>query len=366
MRAGGGDVCAHSKKSTLAGSKQMDLEFAKQMIDQYGYLAVFISTFIEGEVVVLAAAMLASAGLLQAHWVIAAAALGAFVGHIMFFAIGRWKGMQLIESIPSLRRHYPKANLVMDKYANWSVFIFQYLYGLRLVSAILFGCSTISFPRFLMLQVINCISWAALAFFAGHVIGKVAYEIFEMLGIYGLLLVILGLAVVGLLLYQRFAHHHVQGFLASGRELAAEQTNETEGRHFTLEQLTYHIELAKRSDKPLSLILLKLPASLKGGADNRLDVRLSLLAHELCRLLRLTDIPARFSHDTFAVLAPNSDVQGAKQALVRLMAELSHDKAAQGEHQAALMVGVSQWKPGMGSGNMLDAAYNQMQPVTNP
>jgi len=344
----------------------MDLESAKQLIDQYGYLAIFFSTVIEGEFVVVAAAAIAAAGLLQAHWVIAAAALGAWVGHLLLFAVGRWKGMQLIESVPTLRRHYPKANLIMDKYANWSVFVCQYLYGMRLVSAMLFGCSTISLGRFMALQVINCIIWALLAYFAGHLIGLVAMRVFEMVGIYGLLLATALLAGLVLFLYQRYGHHHVKGFLAESRDVSPEQTNATEGRHFTLEQLTYHIELAKRSDKPLSLILLKLPATLKGGADNRLDVRLSLLAHELCRLLRLTDIPARFSHDTFAVLAPNSDEQGAQQALVRLMAELARDKAAQGEYKAGLLVGVSQWKFGMGSGDMLDAAYHQMQPVSNP
>ena len=342
----------------------MDLESAKQLIDQYGYLAIFLSTVIEGEFVVVAAAAIAAAGLLQAHWVIVAAALGAWVGHLLLFAVGRWKGMQLIESVPALRRHYPKANLVMDKYANWSVFVCQYLYGMRLVSAMLFGCSTISLARFMALQVINCIIWAMLAYFAGHLIGVVAMQVFEMVGIYGLLLAAALMAGLALFLYHRYGHHHVKGFLAESRDVSAEQTNAAEGRHFTLEQLNYHIELARRSDKPLSLILLKLPVGLK-GEESRLDVRLSLLAHELCRLLRLTDIPARFAHDTFAVLAPNSDAQGAQRALVRLMAELSHDKAAQGEHQAPLMVGVSQWKSGMDSGDMLDAAYHQVQPFAN-
>ncbi|OIQ01235.1 MAG: hypothetical protein AUK36_10565 [Zetaproteobacteria bacterium CG2_30_59_37] len=344
----------------------MDLESAKQLIEQYGYLAIFLSTVIEGEFVVLAAAAIAATGLLQAHWVIAAAALGAWVGHMLLFAIGRWKGMQLIESVPSLRRHYPKANLVMDKYANWSVFIFQYLYGLRLVSAMLFGCSTITLGRFMALQVINCIVWAMLAYFAGHIIGMLAARIFEMVGIYGLLLSVAAVAFVLLVLYQRFAHRHVQGFLASGREVAEEQLNATEGRHFTLEQLAYHIELARRIDKPLSLILLKLPACAGGEPGNRLGVRLSLMAHELCRLLRLTDIPARFARDTFAVVAPNADVAGAHQAIARLLAELKPEKSCADGALPQLFVGVAGWQAGMSSGRLLDAAYAALQHGERP
>lgn len=341
----------------------MDLESAKQLIDQYGYLAIFLSTVIEGEFVVVAAAAIAAAGLLQAHWVIAAAALGAWVGHLLLFALGRWKGMQLIEAVPALRRHYPKANLVMDTYANWSVFVCQYLYGMRLVSAMMFGCSTISLARFMALQVINCIIWAMLAYFAGHMIGMLAMRVFEMVGIYGLMLAVALLAVSILVLYQRFAHRHVQGFLASGREVADEQVHEQEGRHFTLEQLAYHIELAKRSGKPLSLILLKLPACSKAEPGNRLEVRLSLMAHELCRLLRLTDIPARFAHDTFAVVAPNSDAAGAHRAVLRLLGELRSEKACEDGFSPALLVGMAEWQAGMSSGRMLDTAYSDMQQV---
>ena len=88
----------------------MDMELARQFIEQYGYLAIFLSTVIEGEVVVLAAAALASSGLLEAQWVIVYAALGAYVGHLLLFAVGRWKGMALIEAGPPAAhgpvRHY--------------------------------------------------------------------------------------------------------------------------------------------------------------------------------------------------------------------------------------------------------------------
>ena len=346
----------------------MDMELAGRLIEQYGYLAVFFSTVIEGEAVVLAAALLSTGGLLQAHWVIAAAALGAFVGHIMFFAIGRWKGMQLIEALPFLRRHYPKANLVMDRYANWSVFVFQYLYGTRLISAILFGCSTISFPRFLLLQLINCITWSVLAFFAGHVIGMIAYKLFEMVGLYGLMLIVTLLAMLILLLYHRYGHHHVKGFLSGGRDVAAEQADAVQGRHFALEQLEYHIQLAARAAVPLSLLLLRLPGNGHGESGERLDVRLSLLARELCRLLRLSDIPARFGRDTFAVLVPHTDAVGARRAVARLLAELAPDRAGmQGDGDAAaLWVGMAEWRAGMTSGQMLDHAYGSMQQVRSP
>ncbi|MDQ6965970.1 MAG: hypothetical protein Q9M23_03475, partial [Mariprofundaceae bacterium] len=85
-----------------------------------------------------------------------------------------------------------------------------------------------------------------------------------------------------------YGHHHVKGFLGSDRTVAVEQVNAAEGRHFTLQQLDYHMQLTARSEKPLSLLLLKIPKGKGSAAEDKLEVRLSLVAHELCRLLRLT------------------------------------------------------------------------------
>ncbi|MDX8407767.1 MAG: VTT domain-containing protein [Mariprofundaceae bacterium] len=333
----------------------MDMELARQLIEQYGYLAVFLSTVIEGEVVVLAAAALASSGLLEARWVIVCAALGAYVGHLLLFAVGRWKGMALIEAVPALRRHYPKANMIMDRYANYSVFVVQYMYGMRLISAMLFGCSTISLPRFMLLESINCIIWALLAYFAGHLIGVVAVQLYHTLGLYGLLAVIGLILGAVALLYHRFGHHHVKAFLASGREPAAEQMKPVEGRHFLLEQLEYHIGLAGRNNQPFSLMLIRWSGANAKQTDSHEDM-LTMLAGELCRFLRLSDIPARFSHDTLAVLAPGTSLAGAERARERLLQHLEK----QGLAGDALALGLVEWQSGSTSGGLLDAAFQEL------
>jgi len=185
------------------------MDWAQQFVEQYGYWAVFIWTFIEGETVFIAAAALAAAEVMQPWKVIVVAATGAFAGHMFFFALGRWKGMQLIESVPFLERHHPKANIILDKYAHWSIFIFQYLYGTRIVAALLFGCSSIEFWRFFLLQIINCITWAFLIYAIGHALGLAGMAILHRFGIIGLLTVIGIAAVVGLVIYFRFGHHHL-------------------------------------------------------------------------------------------------------------------------------------------------------------
>jgi len=186
------------------------MEWAQQFVEQYGYWAVFLWTLIEGETVFIAAAALAAAGIMQPWKVIVVAASGAFIGHLIFFALGRWKGIQIIESIPSLRRHYPKANIILDKYAHWSIFIFQYLYGTRMVAAILFGCSSLEFWRFFILQIANCISWSFVIYMVGHLLGMAGMIIIEHFGIYGLLGVLGIAAIAGGWGYWRYGHQHVR------------------------------------------------------------------------------------------------------------------------------------------------------------
>jgi len=191
------------------------LDWAQQFVEQYGYWAVFIWTFIEGESVFIAAAALAAAGLLVPWKVIVVAACGAYIGHIVFFAIGRWKGIAVIEAVPFLKRHYPKANTILDRYAHWSIFIFQYLYGTRLVAAILFGCSSIGFVRFALLQIVNCITWAVVIYSLGHLLGMAGVAILHHFGVVGLVAVLAVALLIGVWLYIRYGHHHVRNHLGT-------------------------------------------------------------------------------------------------------------------------------------------------------
>ena len=189
------------------------MEWAQQFVEQYGYWAVFVWTIIEGETVFIAAAALAAAGMMTTWKVIVVAACGAYIGHLLFFALGRWKGIELIENVPSLRRHYPKANVILDRYAHWSIFIFQYLYGTRIVAAILFGCSSISLVRFALLQVINCLTWSLVIFTVGNVLGMTGVAILHEFGVYGLIITSVVVALIGGWVYFRYVHHHVRKHL---------------------------------------------------------------------------------------------------------------------------------------------------------
>ena len=147
------------------------MELARQMVAHYGYLAVFVGTFLEGELVLLTAAVAASRGMLSPPLVVLCAALGAWTGHLVFFRVGRWKGRDWLFSHRRLGPHAKKADGVIVRYGWTGVFILQYLYGARIAGALVFGLSSFPLPRFLALQAVNCLTWATLVTAVGYLIG---------------------------------------------------------------------------------------------------------------------------------------------------------------------------------------------------
>jgi membrane-associated protein len=147
------------------------MDLARQLVADYGYLAVFVGTFLEGEGVLLAAAFAAHHGLLSGPLVVAVAAVGAWTGHVFFFAVGRWRGREWLFARPRLGRHARRADRVIVRYGWSSVFILQYLYGARVAGALLFGISSFTLPRFLFLQAVNCATWAVVVTAAGYLLG---------------------------------------------------------------------------------------------------------------------------------------------------------------------------------------------------
>jgi len=194
------------------------MQWVQHLVEQYGYWAVFAGTFIEGESALIFGGMFAAAGILNTWMVIVTAASGAFMGHLFFFWLGRWRGERIINAFPSIKRHVPKANMVLDKYAHWSIFLFQYLYGTRLAAAILFGTSSISFKRFFLLQIINCLIWATVIYSTGHFLGLAAMQLLHEFGIWGLVVALVVVAIVGGWLYWRYGHRHVKAQWEAGSD----------------------------------------------------------------------------------------------------------------------------------------------------
>src|SRR5260370_25558624 len=143
-------------------SNAPDLAFSGLMspellLHKFGYIAVFIGTFLEGETILVMAGFFAQRGYLQLVGVILVAAAGAYVGHVFWFWLGRTKGVQLLERFPKMKKHFGKGIRIFERYGAPAIFITQWLYGLRVTCAVIIGISRISVVKFLVYEAITCI-----------------------------------------------------------------------------------------------------------------------------------------------------------------------------------------------------------------
>lgn len=178
---------------------------AEALLEQFGYLAIFIGTFLEGEAILVAAGFFALRGYLDIGLVILVAFLGAYLGHIFWFWLGRAHGVRLLDRFPSMKRHFGKGVRVFERYGAAAIIITQWLYGLRITCAVIIGMSKISIVKFLIYEAVSCAVWVvvitALGYYFGYAIERLLGRV-EHIEKYGLL-IILAIAV-GFWLYHRW------------------------------------------------------------------------------------------------------------------------------------------------------------------
>ena len=143
-----------------------------QLIEHYGYLAVFIGAVIEGEMIVVMAGYLAQEGYLNLAGVIAAAAFGGFVGDQFFFALGRFRGREILTRFPSLNSRAARVEKMVLRYQNWLIVFIRFMYGLRVAGAIFLGVTQVSQVRFAVVNLLGAILWAVLIGGAGYLFGQ--------------------------------------------------------------------------------------------------------------------------------------------------------------------------------------------------
>ena len=169
-------------------------------VQTYGYWALFVGTFLEGEMVLVLAGLMAHAKYLNIWAVIGVAFAGSLLGDQFFFFLGRWKGKPFLEYLG--RRLYwqpriERAHVLLERHHTWILLTFRFLYGLRSVIPFVVGAGRVRVGRFILLNVIGGIVWAAAIGTLGYLFGEALRLILADVRRYELW-VLLALAAVGL------------------------------------------------------------------------------------------------------------------------------------------------------------------------
>lgn len=161
----------------------------EQLLSDYGYLALFIGTFLEGETILVLAGIFASQDYLDLKTVIIVAFIGSYFGDQLWYFLGRHYGLALLQKKPKLKKPADKALIYLRKNPDLWVLTFRFMYGLRTIMPVAIGMSGYPPKRYIILNGIGAIIWAIVLGCAAYYFGNIikdylkGYEIVFLIGI---------------------------------------------------------------------------------------------------------------------------------------------------------------------------------------
>lgn len=143
----------------------------EEFLHQYGYLALALGTFLEGETAILVASSLVYTGIFSGPETIFFGFFGSFVSDWMYFMIGRVNGIYFIERRPALKAKLEPAHKFFKSHRVQILLSYRFLYGLRAVLPIMIGLTGVRPLHFLGYSVASGLLWASAVSVAGYLAG---------------------------------------------------------------------------------------------------------------------------------------------------------------------------------------------------
>ncbi|MDA3920366.1 MAG: DedA family protein [Salinisphaera sp.] len=136
------------------------VETLSHLISQYGYLAVAIGCFFEGETSVLLGMLAAHRGILTYGGVWTAATLGTMLGDNFWFHVGRITGRPALTRRPGWQAKATRVEVLLEKYGPLVMIGFRFLYAMRSITPFVLGALGTSPWRFLFYDLIGTLIWS--------------------------------------------------------------------------------------------------------------------------------------------------------------------------------------------------------------
>ena len=148
------------------------IEHLEYLIRSYGYWALLIGTFFEGETILIIGGLLAKLGLLKLSTVMVVAFIGSFSGDQMYFYIGYFKGQEVLSKHPKWGRRVDRIHKVIERYRNLIMLGFRFVYGMRIMTPFVIGLDKqVNVIRFSILNAIGAVIWSITIAAGGYFFG---------------------------------------------------------------------------------------------------------------------------------------------------------------------------------------------------
>jgi membrane protein DedA with SNARE-associated domain len=164
------------------------------LFQQHGYLIIFAGTFLEGETTLVLGGLLAHRDYLNFWLVVGTATLASYLGHVVFYFLGKTSSPWILNRFPGLRFRIEQAEYMIRRYETLSLFSTQYVFGIRLASALTFGILGMKKAKFLSLQLVSCLVWAVLFASIGYWVGESCEDLIKNIERALLVIIVLGVS----------------------------------------------------------------------------------------------------------------------------------------------------------------------------
>jgi len=163
-----GPPAAKSKKRHGKFFSSMTVE---HFIATYGFWAILIGTFLEGEMILVMGGFAAYQGYLGFPLVVLAAFLGSYSGDQLFFFLGRRHSDRILKLRPSWEKRMDVVNRWLEKIGTPVILLFRFTYGFRTITPFILGMSTVRSRTFILLNGLGAMAWALLIAAGGYFFG---------------------------------------------------------------------------------------------------------------------------------------------------------------------------------------------------
>lgn len=143
----------------------------ESFVEVYGYWALLLGTFLEGETILIIGGFLAHRGYLSLPWVIFAAFVGSLCGDQLYFLLGRKRGQSLLQKRPWWRANLGRVHMFMSRNQTLLILSFRFFYGLRTIIPFALGMSNVRTERFFLMNAVGALVWAVVVGTAGYLFG---------------------------------------------------------------------------------------------------------------------------------------------------------------------------------------------------
>ncbi|MBS1507902.1 MAG: DedA family protein [Bacteroidetes bacterium] len=169
----------------------------EKFINEFGYLALMVGTFFEGETAILTASSLIYRGLFEFPFTVFAGFFGSFVSDWIYYLIGRLNGKIFIAKRPKIEAKVKPVTDFFHRHKFQILFSYRFLYGFRVIIPLVIGMSGLRPLSYLFYTIVSGLIWATTISTAGYWAGRlltIEVKTFEN----NFLFIMLGFALFGL------------------------------------------------------------------------------------------------------------------------------------------------------------------------